>query len=82
MKARARKRARAALPESLEDAPGRKEALVMLLEHSVTGRRYWSCSIEREPLRLGPWTEPDWVKAEMGGRLIGLSEGPVAKGAV
>lgn len=48
-------RKRAALPRSLEDAPGRLEKLFMQLEHHAVGTRLWFSTIHRDPDRLGPW---------------------------
>jgi hypothetical protein len=63
---------RAALPESLEHAPGRREGLMMSLEHSATGRKMWFAEIKRNPTRLEPWEERTPEDAE--GRLLNLAE--------
>ncbi len=58
------------LPDSLEDAPGRGEGLLMVLEHIDLGRLTWQAVITRNPTRLGEWQERDWPDAE--GRFIGV----------
>lgn len=52
-------RLRAEMPRSLEHAPGRKEGLMMLLDHVATGPRMWTATIERNPTKLGPWKRAD-----------------------
>lgn len=66
---------RKTLPDSLADAPGRREALLMVLEHRMTGRLGWYAGIEREPTtKLLPWVDmPEMQKFE--GRLAGLAPG-------
>lgn len=59
------------LPDSLEDADNRRESLMVLLEHSATGRRNWMSEIKRSPTRLEPWASPDY--GDMEGRLVNLS---------
>lgn len=63
--------ARKELPDSLADYEGRKEALIMWLEHSATGRMVWIADIDREPTRVLDWREQKWGDAE--GRLIDLA---------
>ncbi len=58
------------LPDSLEDAPGRSEGLLMVLEHIDLGRLTWLAQIHRNPTRLGEWEERKWDDAE--GRFIGV----------
>ena len=60
------------LPTDLSEAPGRIEALYMMLEHSAVGRRIWVAEIKREPTRLEAWQ--DRTPAEAKGRLVDLTE--------
>lgn len=61
---------RGELPENLEDAPGRREALFMHLEHGLTGRRIWFAQIQRNPTLVEPWQENPMEDAK--GRLVDL----------
>ena len=65
-------RARAAMPDSLEFAPGRKEGLMLTIEHGATGYRMWFAEILREPTRLLEWEERELSGAE--GRLVDLKD--------
>src|SRR5690349_5257961 len=47
------------LPQSLEHAPGRMEALCLQLEHKATGRIWWHAKIGRDPRRLYSWKQRD-----------------------
>jgi hypothetical protein len=68
------------LPDNLEDAPGRSEALMLMLEHQETGARSWTAEITREPDSLHDWCEiTGWKKTE--GRLVGLVPRREAKGS-
>jgi hypothetical protein len=58
-------------PESLEDADDRHEGLMMLLEHSATGRVMWRAEIKRNPSRLEPWE--DMTPGDAEGRLVNLT---------
>jgi hypothetical protein len=62
------------LPERLEDYKGadRGETLYVHLEHTATGRRIWRAEIRREPTRLEPWEEMEFLDSE--GRLVDLAE--------
>jgi hypothetical protein len=62
------------LPDSLEHAPGRCEALYLQLEHGATGRRVWVAEIKRNPTRIEPWYEPYGPgETDMKGRLVDLA---------
>lgn len=63
---------RDAMPHSLEYANGRREGLMMSLEHSAIGRKMWFAEIKRNPTRLEPWEESTVDDAE--GRLVDLTE--------
>jgi hypothetical protein len=63
---------RDARPASIEDWDDRREALYMALEHTATGRLFWSAPITRKPTRLGAWEELKFDDAE--GRFVGLVE--------
>lgn len=47
--------ARARMPNRLEEYAGRREALMVRLEHRSAGERSWIAEIHRDPLRLGEW---------------------------
>lgn len=66
------RRLRAEDPESLEDAPGREEALFMSLEHVAVGRRAWCATIRRSPDRLDPWKTLDMTTSPLTDRLTGI----------
>jgi len=61
------------LPRSLEDAPGRIEALYMIVEHPATGRVLWHCRISRDPRRLHSWVQRAPEDGE--GRLVDIAPG-------
>lgn len=71
--------ARASFPDSLEDAEGRREMLMLSLEHPATGPRIWRAEIKRDPDRLEPWEDTGYK--EWQGRLSNLTHGARKKPA-
>jgi hypothetical protein len=67
--------ARATLARDLADEPGRKEGLIMLLEHrELPQPRMWAAPITRDPDRLEPWREMPSPDVE-NSRFLGFIEG-------
>ena len=66
------KKARAEMPASLEDHPGRREGLMLSVEHQALGRQMWFAEILREPTRLLEWQDKSPDDAE--GRFVDLTE--------
>lgn len=65
-------REREKMPESLEDQPGRGEALYMSVEHQALGQRAWRAEILREPTRLLEWEAME--SQGLAGRFADLTE--------
>lgn len=63
---------RSRLPESLEFAPGRREALMLTLEHQAAGQALWTAEILREPTRLLEWEKKDYQGVE--GRFVDITQ--------
>jgi hypothetical protein len=55
------------------EQPGRREGLLVTLEHDVVGARHWIAQIDRDPTRVGPFVEQPFDKTE--GRLTHLKAG-------
>lgn len=60
------------LPESLEFAPGRGEALMLTLEHQAAGQAMWTAEITRNPTRLHEWEKKDYQASE--GRFVDITQ--------